>query len=276
MHFKSVHASCGCTAAQTQKDEVPPGEKGEITATFNIGDRTGTQVKTVTVETDEAANQKTVLTLKADYPAATGDHPNFCVLETRRKAGPEDDYRKSGQGFYRETYQGHVIESGFSDQSGGSWRRASSKSTSNPRTRTRLLASTLTIQSGGFTKDILRHRADHDCSDCARCSGYSESSRCSRCSGCSDCPGSSDCSGWSNTLKFSLARQALILAAFALLPGVGRGDLFSRQDFVALANSAFGNGECRSGARSGVTLPSGSMLGRTMSSRAITFPVRFR
>src|ERR1700730_9084923 len=48
VHFKSVHASCGCTTAQTQKDEVAPGEKGEITATFNIGDSTGLQVKTVT------------------------------------------------------------------------------------------------------------------------------------------------------------------------------------------------------------------------------------
>src|SRR5947208_16835188 len=53
VHFTSVHASCGCTTAQTQKDEVPPGEKGEITATFTIGGRTGTQVKTVTVQTDD-------------------------------------------------------------------------------------------------------------------------------------------------------------------------------------------------------------------------------
>jgi len=51
VRFKSVHTSCGCTAAQSQKDEVPPGEKGEITATFKIGDRTGTQVKSVTVQT---------------------------------------------------------------------------------------------------------------------------------------------------------------------------------------------------------------------------------
>src|SRR5215467_8360593 len=58
VHFRSVRTSCGCTAAQSQKDEVPPGDKGEITATFNIGDRTGTQIKTVTVETDEAPNQK--------------------------------------------------------------------------------------------------------------------------------------------------------------------------------------------------------------------------
>ena len=52
VHFKSVKTSCGCTAAQTQKDQVGPGEKGEITATFNIGDRTGPQVKTVTVDID--------------------------------------------------------------------------------------------------------------------------------------------------------------------------------------------------------------------------------
>ena len=67
VHFKSVKASCGCTTAQTQKDEVPPGEKGEITATFNIGGRTGTQVKTVTVQTDDPdpARATTVLTLKA-------------------------------------------------------------------------------------------------------------------------------------------------------------------------------------------------------------------
>jgi hypothetical protein len=68
VQFKSVHSSCGCTVAQTQKERVEPGEKGEITATFNIGDRTGTQVKTVTVETDEPNNAVATLTLKAVLP----------------------------------------------------------------------------------------------------------------------------------------------------------------------------------------------------------------
>src|SRR5215471_3622383 len=53
VHFKSVKASCGCTATQTQKEVVNPGEKGEIVATFNIGDRIGQQMKTVTVQTDD-------------------------------------------------------------------------------------------------------------------------------------------------------------------------------------------------------------------------------
>jgi len=67
IHFESVHASCGCTTAQTQNEQVAPGQKGEITATFNIGGRTGTQGKTVTVRTDDPnpAHSTTVLTLKA-------------------------------------------------------------------------------------------------------------------------------------------------------------------------------------------------------------------
>ena len=77
VRFKSVHTSCGCTAAQSQKEEVPPGEKGEITATFKIGDRTGTQVKTVTVQTDDPANVTTVLTLKAVIPQELEINPTF-------------------------------------------------------------------------------------------------------------------------------------------------------------------------------------------------------
>src|SRR6266536_4399340 len=77
VRFKSVKTSCGCTAAQSQKEEVPAGEKGEITATFNIGERTGTQVKTVTVETDDPAQTSTVLTLKAVIPQQIEITPTF-------------------------------------------------------------------------------------------------------------------------------------------------------------------------------------------------------
>src|ERR1700755_2747476 len=98
-HFKSVHASCGCTTAQSQKEEVPPGEKGEITATFNIGDRTGTQVKTVTVETDEAANQKTVLTLKAVIPQELEISPTFVFWKQGEKPDPKTITVKAGKEF---------------------------------------------------------------------------------------------------------------------------------------------------------------------------------
>ena len=88
IHFESVHASCGCTTAQTQKDEVPPGEKGEITATFNIGGRTGTQVKTVTVQTDDPdpAHATTQLTLKAVIPQLLELQPMFVIWQTGEEA----------------------------------------------------------------------------------------------------------------------------------------------------------------------------------------------
>src|SRR5437867_2881725 len=89
VHFKSVHASCGCTTAQSQKEEVPPGEKGEITATFNIGDRTGTQVKTVTVDTDEPTNSRTVLTLKAVIPQLLEINPTFVFWQQGEAASPK-------------------------------------------------------------------------------------------------------------------------------------------------------------------------------------------
>src|SRR6476646_5424678 len=84
VYFKSVHASCGCTAAQTQKEHVAPGEKGEVTATFNIGGRTGTQVKTVTVQTDDPdpAHATTVLTLKTVIPQLLELQPMFVSWRT--------------------------------------------------------------------------------------------------------------------------------------------------------------------------------------------------
>jgi hypothetical protein len=61
----SVHPSCGCTTAALAKDVVEPNESGEITATFNIGDRSGVQNKTITVMTDDTPGQPTILKLTA-------------------------------------------------------------------------------------------------------------------------------------------------------------------------------------------------------------------
>lgn len=77
VRFKSVRTSCGCTAAQTQKDEVPAGEKGEITATFHIGDRIGTQEKSVTVETDDPTQAVTILTIRAVIQQLLEIKPTF-------------------------------------------------------------------------------------------------------------------------------------------------------------------------------------------------------
>src|SRR6266513_5899575 len=99
VRFKSVHTSCGCTAAQSQKEEVPPGEKGEITATFNIGGRTGTQVKTVTVETDDSAQAVTLLTLKTVLPETLTITPTFVYWNGREEAKPKTISVKAGKDF---------------------------------------------------------------------------------------------------------------------------------------------------------------------------------
>jgi Protein of unknown function (DUF1573) len=97
--FKAVRPSCGCTTAQTQKDEVPPGASGEITATFNIGDRTGTQVKTVNVETDDAANPTTVLTLTTIIPQQLEINPTFVFWKQGDKPDPKTINVKVGKDF---------------------------------------------------------------------------------------------------------------------------------------------------------------------------------
>jgi len=99
VHFKAVRTSCGCTAAQSQKDEVAPGEKGEITATFKIGDRTGTQIKSITVETDDAAHSPTVLTLKAVLPDALTLTPTFVYWTAGEDANAKVIVAKAGKDF---------------------------------------------------------------------------------------------------------------------------------------------------------------------------------
>ena len=91
VHFKSVKASCGCTTTQTQKEMVNPGEKGEVVATFNIGDRTGMQMKTVTVQTDDPipTQATTILTLRADIPQALEIKPTFVYWTSGEEPKPK-------------------------------------------------------------------------------------------------------------------------------------------------------------------------------------------
>jgi hypothetical protein len=73
----SVHPSCGCTTAALAKDVVGPNESGEITATFNIGDRSGVQTKNITVRTDDQTSEPTILKLKATIPQLLQVAPTF-------------------------------------------------------------------------------------------------------------------------------------------------------------------------------------------------------
>ena len=101
VHFKSVKASCGCTTTQTQKEVVNPGEKGEIIASLNIGDRTGMQVKTVTVQTDDPnpAQAMTILTLKANITAPLEIKPAFVYWTSGEQPKPKKISVKAAKDF---------------------------------------------------------------------------------------------------------------------------------------------------------------------------------
>lgn len=98
VHIKAVKPSCGCTTAALAKNDVAPGEKGEITATFNIGDRTGLQVKTVTVETDDPKTPQMVLTFKAMVAQALELQPTFVFWQSNEPAQAKTIIAKAAKG----------------------------------------------------------------------------------------------------------------------------------------------------------------------------------
>jgi hypothetical protein len=151
VRFKSVRTSCGCTVAQSQKEEVPPGEKGEITATFNIGERTGTQVKTVTVETDDPEHATTVLTLKAVIPQQLEITPTFVFWGQGEAPKPKTIVVRAGKDFpvkhLRVTSSSPDFQTKVEEAGNGQF-----KIDVQPQDTNRQIASTLTIQPEGSSK----------------------------------------------------------------------------------------------------------------------------
>ena len=151
VRFKSVHTSCGCTVAQTRKEEVAPGEKGEITATFKIGDRTGTQVKTVTVDTDDPVNATTVLTLKAVIPQELEINPTFVFWGQGEAPKPKTIVVRAGKDFsvkqLKVTSSSPNFETKVAQTSEGQF-----KIDVQPHDTSRNMAATLTIQPEGSSK----------------------------------------------------------------------------------------------------------------------------
>jgi uncharacterized cupredoxin-like copper-binding protein len=53
LKINNVRASCGCTAAKPEKDELAPGESTNIKVDFNSTGRKGRQTKIITVKTND-------------------------------------------------------------------------------------------------------------------------------------------------------------------------------------------------------------------------------
>jgi hypothetical protein len=87
--IKNVSTSCGCTVASTNKNGVTPGEKGEITATFQIGNRVGVQEKMIAVTTDDPAHPSAMLKLKVTIPQVLDIQPIFIFWQADEAAKPK-------------------------------------------------------------------------------------------------------------------------------------------------------------------------------------------
>src|SRR3984893_16163858 len=95
--IKSVTTSCGCTAASA-KQSADPGEKGEVTATFKIGDRTGLQQKAINVVTDDPTHPTTALMLKVTIPTLLELQPTFVFWQSGEEPKPKTIIEKAGAG----------------------------------------------------------------------------------------------------------------------------------------------------------------------------------
>jgi hypothetical protein len=95
--IKNVSTTCGCTVASTNKNGVAPGEKGEITATFQIANRVGVQEKMIAVTTDDPAHPSTTLKLKVTIPQVLDIQPAFIFWQAGEAAKPKTIIAKAGK-----------------------------------------------------------------------------------------------------------------------------------------------------------------------------------
>jgi len=66
LEIRKINASCGCTAAQPDKDKLAPGESTKIKVHFDSSNRQGKQVKYVYVMTNDKSNPQIRLEFTCD------------------------------------------------------------------------------------------------------------------------------------------------------------------------------------------------------------------
>jgi len=75
--IESATPSCGCTSATVSGTNFAPHAKGEVTATFHVGQRNGLQQKEILVRSNDPAHPETMLTLKVHIPEVVRVTPTF-------------------------------------------------------------------------------------------------------------------------------------------------------------------------------------------------------
>ena len=78
--ISNVNASCGCTAALPEKNELAPGESTNLNVTFNSAGRLGKQKKLIRIESDDPNNPQVIVTIKGNVVLSDAESSTYPVL----------------------------------------------------------------------------------------------------------------------------------------------------------------------------------------------------
>ena len=90
LKISNVSASCGCTAAKPEKQELAPGESTNLKVSFNSTGRQGRQHKTIRIYSNDPQNPEMVLSFTGSVvlPGANTNNPPIIYLpETEHDFG---------------------------------------------------------------------------------------------------------------------------------------------------------------------------------------------
>lgn len=90
LKISDVRASCGCTAAAPEKNELAPGESTNLLVTFNSAGRMGKQSKTVRIYSNDLENPEMLLSIAGNVVSAstsTTGVPTIYFGETQHDFG---------------------------------------------------------------------------------------------------------------------------------------------------------------------------------------------
>ncbi|TDJ54855.1 MAG: DUF1573 domain-containing protein [Ignavibacteria bacterium] len=108
LKITNVKASCGCTAALPEKDELAPGESTNLNVTFNSAGRFGKQKKLIRIESNDPDNPQVIVTIKGNVVLSDDESSSYPILHF--------DQTKYNFGIVKE---GKVVEYTFNFENSG-------------------------------------------------------------------------------------------------------------------------------------------------------------
>lgn len=96
LKINNVQASCGCTAAVPEKNELAPGESTNLPVRFNSTGRMGNQVKTVKIFSNDPQSPEMTITISGNVVAGeqSGAVPTIYFPETQHDFGKVSEGQK--------------------------------------------------------------------------------------------------------------------------------------------------------------------------------------